>query len=135
MINDPINGNQELVSSVNKQALYIQSFISFCNTFFLIITIEQNMHDKNKDTKSFTELRKYLLNGYFFDSIAKSRIQNPIKSLWWSFFAKIIQWLFQTGFFHLGDRIKVAGSIRQVVVLYSKDCKGICLDGLSIGRL
>ena len=24
------------------------------------------MHDKNKDTKSFTELRKYLLNGYFF---------------------------------------------------------------------
>ena len=33
--------------------------------FFLIITVEQNMHDKNKDTKSFTELRKYLLNGYF----------------------------------------------------------------------
>ena len=26
----------------------------------------------------------------FFDSIAKSRIQNSIKSLWWSFFAKII---------------------------------------------
>ena len=24
------------------------------------------MHDKNKDTKSFTELRKYLLNGFFF---------------------------------------------------------------------
>ena len=47
------------------------------------------MH-KNKDTKSFTELRKYLLNGYFFDSIAKSRIQNLIKSLWWSFFAKIV---------------------------------------------
>ena len=31
------------------------------------------MH-KNKDTKSFTELRKYLLNGYFFDSIGKSQI-------------------------------------------------------------
>ena len=31
------------------------------------------MHDKNKDT-SFTELRKYLLNGYFFDSIGKSQI-------------------------------------------------------------
>ena len=30
------------------------------------------MHEKNKDTKSFTELGKYLLNGYFFDSIAKS---------------------------------------------------------------
>ena len=38
------------------------------------------MYDKNKDTKSFTELGKYLLNGYFFltgyffDSIAKSHI-------------------------------------------------------------
>ena len=32
------------------------------------------MHDKNKDTKSFTELRKYLLNGQFFDSIDKSQI-------------------------------------------------------------
>ena len=30
------------------------------------------MHDKNKDTKSFIELGKYLLNGYFFDSIAKT---------------------------------------------------------------
>ena len=27
------------------------------------------MHDKNKDTKSFTEVRKYLLHCYFFDSI------------------------------------------------------------------
>ena len=26
----------------------------------------------------------------FFDSIAKNCIQNPIKSLWWSFFAKIV---------------------------------------------
>ena len=32
------------------------------------------MHDKNKDTKSFTELSKDLLNGYFFESIAKCRI-------------------------------------------------------------
>ena len=35
------------------------------------------MHGKNKDT-SFTDLRKCLLNGYFFDSIAKSRIYNPM---------------------------------------------------------
>ena len=48
------------------------------------------MHDKNKDTKRFTELRKYLLNGYCFDSIDKNQIQNLIKSLWWNFFAKII---------------------------------------------
>ena len=32
------------------------------------------MYDKNKDTKSFTELGKYLLSDYFFDNIAKSRI-------------------------------------------------------------
>ena len=32
------------------------------------------MYDKNKDTKSFIELGKYLLNGYFFDSFDKSRI-------------------------------------------------------------
>ena len=24
------------------------------------------MHDKNKDAKYFTELKKYLLNGFFF---------------------------------------------------------------------
>ena len=32
------------------------------------------MHYKNKDTTSFTELGKHLLNDYFFDSIAKSCI-------------------------------------------------------------
>ena len=117
-----------------------------------------------------------------FDSIAKSCIQNPTKSLWWSFFAKLVnnfqlltffckkapskilynfincpvfkdikytlhykvaieyyvyflcivalclfsisslgkvlQWLFQTGFFHLGDKKMVADHIRQVVDLY-----------------
>ena len=29
------------------------------------------------------------------------------------------------------DKIKVAGRVRQVVVSYSNDCKGIFLDGLS----
>ena len=29
----------------------------------------------------------------------------------------------------------VAGCVRQVVVLYSSNCMGICLGGLSIGRL
>ena len=38
-------------------------------------------------------------------------------------------------FFHLEDRIKVACRVRQVVFLYSNDCKGICLDGLNIGGL
>ena len=48
------------------------------------------MHDKKKDTKGFRELRKYLLNDYFFDNVVQSRIWNLIKSLWWSFFAKIV---------------------------------------------
>ena len=38
-------------------------------------------------------------------------------------------------FFYLGDKKVVAGCIRQVVVLYSNDCIGICLGELSIGRL
>ena len=29
----------------------------------------------------------------------------------------------------------VAGGVRQVVILYSKDCKRIGLGGLSVGRL
>ena len=29
----------------------------------------------------------------------------------------------------------VAGRVKQVVVLYSNDCTGICWGGLSIGRL
>ena len=37
-------------------------------------------------------------------------------------------------FFHLGDII-VAGRVRQAVVLYSNNCMGIDLGGLSIGHL
>ena len=51
------------------------------------------------------------------------------------FLQKFISVCLRRIFFHLGDRIKVAGRVRQVVVLYSNDCKGFCLDGLSIGRL
>ena len=46
------------------------------------------MHDKN--TKSFTSMVKYLLNGYFFDRNAKGCIENPTKSLWWRFFAQLV---------------------------------------------
>ena len=31
--------------------------------------------------------------------------------------------------FHLGDKKVVAGHVRQVVILYSNDCMGICLGG------
>ena len=47
----------------------------------------------------------------------------------------VLQWLFQTGFFHLGDKNVGTGRVRQVVVLYSNDCMGIGLGGLSLGRL
>ena len=42
-----------------------------------------------KKQKTFNKL-KYLSNWYFFDSIAKSLILNPTKSLWWSVYANIV---------------------------------------------
>ena len=49
---------------------------------------------------------------------------------------KVFQWLFETGFFLFGRQKKViTGSIRQVVVLHSNNCMGLCLDVLSFGRL
>ena len=93
------------------------------------------MH-KNKDTKSFTELRKYLLNGYFFDSLPRARFRTQSKVYDGVFLQKwFINGCFRRAFFHLEDRIKVAGRVRQVVVLYSNDCKRISLDGLNIGGL
>ena len=38
-------------------------------------------------------------------------------------------------FFIWETRKLVAGRVRQVVVLYSNNCMGICLGELSIGRL
>ena len=35
------------------------------------------MHDKNKDTKSFTELGKNLLNGYFFQQYCQEPYLEP----------------------------------------------------------
>ena len=94
------------------------------------------MHDKNKDTKSFTDLRKYYLNGYFFWQYCQEPDLEPDqKSMVELFLQKFISVCLRRIFFHLGDRIKVPGRVRQVVVLYSNDCKGFCLDGLSIGRL
>ena len=40
-----------------------------------------------------------------------------------------------SGCFRQAFKKVVAGHIRQVVVLHSNDYMGICLDGLSIGRL
>ena len=43
---------------------------------------------------------------------------------------------FRQVLFSFGRQKKVvAGRVRQVVVLYSNDCMGICWGGLSIGRL
>ena len=43
-----------------------------------------------KTQKVLQNWRNIFQMATFFDSIAESRIQNPIKSLWWSFFAKIV---------------------------------------------
>ena len=43
-----------------------------------------------------------------------------------------LRWVkFYSGCFR-ETKIVIAGHIRQVVVLYSNDCMGICLSGLSI---
>ena len=42
---------------------------------------------------------------------------------------------FRQVFFHLGDKKVVTGRVRQAVVLYSNNCMGIGLGGLSIGGL
>ena len=42
---------------------------------------------------------------------------------------------FRQVFFIWETKIVVAGRIRQVVVLYSNNCMGFCLGGLSLGRL
>ena len=75
IFNDSVSRNQELVYSVNKLALKVQSFIFFCNTFFRFLWQNKICMIRRK-TKRLTELRKYLLNGYLFDSIciAKSCI-------------------------------------------------------------
>ena len=103
----------------------------------------------------------------YLDSIAKSCIQIPTKSLWWSFFTKIVnfqlltffqrdssflcivalclfpiclldkvlKWLFQIVFSIWETKKVVAGHVKQVGVLYSINCIGVCLGGLRIGCL
>ena len=51
---------------------------------------------------------------FFFGSITKSRIQNPIKSLWWSFFAKIVN------NFQLGNKLYYFTYF--YIILYNFDC-------------
>ena len=48
---------------------------------------------------------------------------------------KVCSDCFKQVFFHFGDKKVVAGCVRQVVVLYSNNCMGICLGRLSAGRL
>ena len=48
------------------------------------------MYERNKDTKTFNITGVISFKWLFFDSIAKSLISNPTKSLWWNFLAKIV---------------------------------------------
>ena len=58
----------------------------------------QYVHDKNKD-KKFYITGEMSFKCYFIDSIAKSHIFNPTKSLWWSFFVTIINDFYLLTFF------------------------------------
>ena len=42
---------------------------------------------------------------------------------------------FFSGCFRQAFKKVAAGCVRQVVILHSNDCMGVCMDGLSTGRL
>ena len=48
------------------------------------------MHNKNKGTKSFTELRKYLLNGFLFWQYYQELYLEPNQKSMVDLFAKIV---------------------------------------------
>ena len=48
------------------------------------------MHEKNKDTKRFIELGKYLLNGYFFLQYCQEPYLEPNQKSMVELFAKIV---------------------------------------------
>ena len=48
---------------------------------------------------------------------------------------KVFSGCFRLAFFIWKTKKVVTGRVRQVVVLHSNDCTGICLGRLSIGRL
>ena len=57
------------------------------------------MHDKNKDTKSFTELRKYLLSGYFFWQYSQELYLEPNQKSMVKLFCQNSYWLLAANFF------------------------------------
>ena len=71
-----------------------------------------------------------------FDSVQKMPLMPVYVALClFPTLGKVLQWLFYTVFFSFGRLKKlVADPVRQVVVLYSNDCMGICKGGFSIGR-
>ena len=58
--------------SINRHYMFNLSSLSVTH-FFLIFTVEQNMYDKNKDTK-FYRTEEISFKWLFFDSIGKSQI-------------------------------------------------------------
>ena len=48
------------------------------------------MHDENKDTKSFTELGEYLLNGYFLTVLPRVGFQTQSKVYGGAFLQKLL---------------------------------------------
>ena len=48
------------------------------------------MHDKNKDTKIFTELEGYLLNGYFLTVLPKAVFRTQSKVYGGAFLQKLL---------------------------------------------
>ena len=58
------------------------------------------MHDKNKDTKSFTELSKYLFNLYFFWQYSQEPYLEPNQKSMVELFGKNSYRLLAANFFY-----------------------------------
>ena len=93
------------------------------------------MHDKNKDKKFYRPEEisfKWLL---FWQYCQEPDLEPNQKSMVELFCKNNLLVVVLDRLFFIWETIKAVDRIRRVVVLYSNYYKGICLDGLSIGRL
>ena len=93
------------------------------------------MHDKNKDKKLYRTEEisfKWLLFWQYWQEPDLEPNQKSMVELFWKNYLLVVA---LDRLFFIQKTIKVASHARQVALLYSNDCKGIFLNGLSIGGI
>ena len=87
------------------------------------------MHDKNEDKKFYRTEEISFKWVLFWQYWQKPDLEPNQKTMVGPFCKNSLLVVAWDGlFFHLEDN---KGRVRQMIVLYSNDCKGICLDGLT----